>query len=195
MSLQGRLQNDEAVFQPQTCEFNVSRNTFMIRRARYVTRSSYAERRQSFSKPSLRPVPRQSDIPVATKQCVLSGRSACGRDKPRGLAWVNFGNVRKSDDHVCDEPAALAARWVCMSASTLERSVCPMKKRAFSKILENRITADPKLEFPFEWASRYVPKGPTRCVHAHMETVTKLVDDIVVDFRDVWLSVGCCVAL
>jgi hypothetical protein len=181
-------------FNPQTCEFNASRNTFMSRRARYVTRSSYAERRQSFSKPSLRPVPRQSDIPVVTKQCVRSGRSACvnilnvienlttmlATNPPpwqRGIRKFIPLIVTKDEigpswgvdcylNERCKDPLFRKAYknytitpLVCMSASTLERSVCPMKKIVFSKILKNRITADPKLKFPFEWASRYVPRA------------------------------------
>jgi hypothetical protein len=42
---------------------------------------------------------------------------------------------------------------VCMSASTLERSVCSLKKMALSKVLEQRIKADAKLELPFEAAA------------------------------------------
>jgi hypothetical protein len=71
---------------------------------------------------------------------------------------------------------------VCMSASTLERSIFWMRKIAFSAILEDRMKADKHLEFPFEAKSKYVHKGPTRGVFAHMDTIKKLTDETVKDF-------------
>ncbi|MBB5329369.1 hypothetical protein HDF14_002987 [Edaphobacter lichenicola] len=47
---------------------------------------------------------------------------------------------------------------VCMSVNARTIRLF-LKKMVFSKTLENRITADPKLKFPFEWASRYVPRA------------------------------------
>jgi hypothetical protein len=69
-----------------------------------------------------------------------------------------------------------------MSASTLERSIFWMRKIAFSAILEDRMKANKHLEFPFEAKSKYVHKGPTCGVFAHMEAIKKLTDENVKDF-------------
>jgi hypothetical protein len=71
---------------------------------------------------------------------------------------------------------------VCMCASTLERSIWWMQKIAYAKILEDRIKAGDHLELPFESQSKYVKKGPTRGVLAHMDTITKLAEETVKDF-------------
>jgi len=71
---------------------------------------------------------------------------------------------------------------VCMSASTLERSIFWMRKIAFADILEDRMKADKKLDYPFEAKSKYVHKGPTRGVLAHMDVLTELTDKTVKDF-------------
>lgn len=102
-----------------------------------------------------------------------------------GSSWyVNFYLNERFNDQIDRKKhkAYTITPLVCMSASTLERSIFWMRKMAFSGILEDRMKADKRLEFPFEAKSKYVHKGPTRGVQAHMDAIEKLTDETVKDF-------------
>ena len=71
---------------------------------------------------------------------------------------------------------------VSMNVSTLERSVAALHDHAISEILEERIMEDRKLGRPFEAASSYVPPGPARKMHKHIEIMEDLADKIIADF-------------
>ena len=70
-----------------------------------------------------------------------------------------------------------------MSVSTLERAVSAMRNIPFSAILENRIKSDKPLSRAFEGASDYVPRGMPRNVHAHINVLTELSNDVIADFK------------
>lgn len=71
---------------------------------------------------------------------------------------------------------------VCMSAGTMERAMRALAKMPFSRILEDRITADRNLGRPFEAASKYVHRGTARNLPQHIVLMKKIINEMIADF-------------
>lgn len=72
---------------------------------------------------------------------------------------------------------------VSMSISTLERSMKAVSELPFETILEDRIREDKQLGRPFEAASKYVQRGVAGKLSAHMDILTKLMNEVVEEFQ------------
>ncbi len=67
---------------------------------------------------------------------------------------------------------------VCMSISTLERSMRALTELPFETILEDRMQQDKQLTRPFEAASKYVQRGVAGRLSVHMDVLEKLSEEV-----------------
>jgi hypothetical protein len=102
-----------------------------------------------------------------------------------GSSWVvnsylntRFTSQLKSEDHRGYEVAPL----VSLSVSTLERCLHALRVHGFSEILEDRIASDEQLGAPFDAVSSFIRHGTPRNVFKHLEIMTAISNEIIVDF-------------
>jgi hypothetical protein len=102
-----------------------------------------------------------------------------------GSGWVinKYVNLRFEEQvNKKDYKLLTITPLVTMSAGTVERAMRALAKMPFSKVLEDRITANRDLGQPFEAASKYVHRGTARDMSEHMNLMKKIINEMIKDF-------------